>query len=97
MTVSVITGLTQNIDETVLGFMPFDVELRGKREPRVKVHKLQDYKTGALSVRIDVVAASGKPVVALSTLDAIARRVLDGAKIEKTVKGALKHIRHYAR
>ena len=90
MTAPVVTNLFEDFDNMTLGVTPIKVELKGAPEPRVKVEKLQDLTRGGYSVKITA------PLdVAVSTLDAIARRVLPGSKVTVAGKGPAR-IRHYA-
>lgn len=81
MTASVITNLVPNTEALLMGVTPYRLELKGQPEPRVKIERLQDLNTGKFSVRITAPVEDGKPVVAFPTLDQIARRVLEGAKV----------------
>lgn len=89
-TAPVVTNVIEDRERMTLGVFPLLIELKGKPEPRVKVAKLQDQNTGKFSVRI--IAPREFP---LSTLDAVARRVLPGSKLLLGGKGPA-HIRHYA-
>lgn len=81
-TAPVVTNVTEDRDNATLGVFPLKIEIKGKPEPLVKVAKLQDLNTGTMSVR--VTAPKEFP---LSTLDAIARRVLPGSKIRTSGRG----------
>lgn len=97
MTAPVAIALTPDVDALTVGVTPFKLEIAGQPEPFVKVEKIQDLKTGDYSVRITALGNAGKPARALSTLDTIARRIIDGARV--TVAGKSKAgtvIRHYA-
>jgi len=96
MTAPVITNLVVDTDAMTLGVWPFKVELKGKPEPRLKVRKLQDLSTGELTVSIEAPVVDGKPIVAVSTMDTIARRVLDGARVYAGNKGGTVRYRRYA-
>jgi hypothetical protein len=90
MTAPVVTALTEDLDNLLMGVTPFKVELKGKPAPHVKVEKLQDLNRGGFSVKI-----TAPLEVAVSTLDAIARRVIPEAKVTVSGKGPAR-IRHYA-
>lgn len=90
MTAPVVTALVEDTDNLLVGMTPIKVELKGKPAPHVKVEKIQDLNKGGFSVK--VVAPL---TVAVSTLDAIARRVIPGATVTLAGKGAAR-IRHYA-
>ena len=95
MTASVITNLTEDFDSMLMGVTPFKLELKGLPEPRVKVERRQDLNTGKFSVRITSPVVDGKPVVAFPTLDQVARRILDGARVAVYGKNAGAVIREY--
>jgi hypothetical protein len=90
MTAPVVTGIREDLDNMTLGVTPIKVELKGKPAPFVKVEKIQDLTRGGYSVKI-----TAPLEVAVSTLDAIARNVLPGAKVTLAGKGPAR-IRHYA-
>lgn len=95
MTASVITNLVPNTEAMLMGVTPFKLELKGQPEYRVKVERLQDLNTGKMSVRITAPIENGKPVVAFPTLDQVARRVLEGAKVALYGKNSGAMIRTY--
>jgi hypothetical protein len=88
---SVITALVPDNDNLLLGVTPFKLELKGQSEPRVKVQKIQDLEYGGFTVKI--VAPSE---MAVSTLDAIARRLLPNARVYAGVKAGPTKVRLYA-
>lgn len=90
MTAPVVTALIEDFDNQTLGNLPIKVELKGQPAPHVKVEKLQNLTQGGYTVRITAPVS-----VAVSTLDAIARRVIPEAKVTLAGKGAAR-IRHYA-
>lgn len=96
MTASVITALAPVTEDAEWGMTPYMLELKGKREQRVTVKELLDTDTGKRVVRIAALAPSGIPVVALPTLDQIARRIIPGARVQSSIKGAANMIRDYA-
>lgn len=90
MTAPVVTALIEDRDNMTLGELPIKVELKGQPAPLVKVVKLQDLNKGGFTVKITA------PLdVAVSTLDAIARRVIPNSKVTLAGKGPAR-IRHYA-
>lgn len=93
---SVITSLEPNREEMLLGFTPYRLEIKGEPEPRVKVTEIRDIETGKATVRIVAMAAAGTPVQALSTLDAIARKILPGARVTARLHGSAAFSRFYA-
>lgn len=96
MTASVITLLEPNTDEMLLGQTPYKLEIKGAPEPRVKVTELMDLNTGTKTVRIIARASQGVPALALSTMDAIARRILPNARVKASGKGHSGMHREYA-
>ena len=96
MTASVITNLVPDYDEMLLGATPYKLEIKGEPEPRVRVTELMDLETGTKTVRIIAKASEGVPALALSTLDAIARRILPNARVKATGKGTAGMHREYA-
>jgi hypothetical protein len=81
---SVITKLEANLTERVMerGFVrtPYTLEVRGAKVPNALVHEVLDMETGAIRITVQSPLVDGKPVLALSTMDAIARRVKPGVK-----------------
>lgn len=96
MTASVITALVPNVEAMLVGIQPYRLELKGLPEPRVKVERLQDQNNGRFSVRITAPVEDGKPVVPFPTLDQVARRILDGARVTVYGKNKGAVIREYA-
>jgi hypothetical protein len=92
---SVITALEPNRDEMLLGFTPYRLEIKGEPETRVKVTEIRDITTGKATVRIVAMAAAGTPVQAVSTLDAIARRILPNARVTARLHGSAAFSRFY--
>lgn len=90
MTAPVVTALIPDTDNLLVGVTPFKVELKGKPAPHVKVQKIQDQNNGSWSVKI-----TAPNDVAVSTLDAVARNIIKGAKVTLAGKGPAR-IRHYA-
>lgn len=90
MTAPVVTALIPDTDNLLVGVTPFKVELKGQPAPYVKVEKVQDLNKGGFTVKI-----TAPLKVAVSTLDAIARNVIPGAKVTVAGKGPAR-IRHYA-
>lgn len=96
MTASVITKLAPITEDMVWGKTPYALEIKGQPEPRVSVAKMLDTDTGATTVRIVALAAAGKPVLPLSTLDQIARNILPDARIAGRNKADNRETRIYA-
>lgn len=96
-TPSVITALIEDRDNMTLGITPFKLEIKGQAEPRVKATRFIDVNTGKVSkVRITALAADGVPAQPLSTLDAVARRILPNARVTVANKGRAQFYREYA-
>jgi hypothetical protein len=93
---SVITSLEPNREEMLLGFTPYKLEIKGEPEPRVKVVEIKDITTGAATIRIVAMAAAGMPVLALPTLDQIARRILPNARVTARLHGSAAFTRLYS-
>ena len=93
---SVITALEPNREEMVLGFTPYRLEIKGSPEPRVKVTEIRDIATGKATVKIIAMASAGTPVQAVSTLDAIARKILPGARVIARLHGSAAYSRFYS-
>lgn len=88
----VITAVIKDTDNIGLNTVPFIAIIGGKRSNRVKIERKAD--NGAVTIVIQTPAADG---LALSTLDALARRVEPQRTIRvlSNVKGHL-HIRTYS-
>jgi hypothetical protein len=82
MPAATITRVEERTEDQTYGRIPYDVEIKGARVGGLSVSKLPKLsdKTQTL-VEIKVPAPDGKPVLSLSTLDQIARRVLPEARI----------------
>lgn len=93
---SVITSLEPNREDATLGLTPYAVTIKGSPEPRVKIVESRDITTGKATVRIIAMAAAGMPVLALPTLDQIARRILPGARVTARLHGSAAFTRVYA-
>lgn len=94
---SVITRLEADRDNAGLGEMPYLVEVKGQQVNGMKVVRQQDRTNGKLEVHVRVPRVNGKAVVSVSTQDAIARRVLDGARVKLNALGAMHQHRVYSR
>lgn len=96
MTASVITALVPNTNDMLFGEVPYLLEIKGQPEPRVKVTELNNWDKGVKTVKIVAQAAENVPVLPLSTLDQIARRILPGARVTAKIKGHAGLHREYA-
>lgn len=95
-TPSVITALVEDTENMTLGVTPFKLEIKGQPEPRVKAVKFLDVTTGKVSrVRVTALAADKIPALPLSTLDAVARRILPNARVSVANKGNAQFYREY--
>jgi hypothetical protein len=90
-TAPVVTNVIEDRDSMTLGVFPLRIELKGKPEPRLKVAKLQNQNTGEFTVRI-----TAPKEFPLSTLDAVARRIIPGSKVRTSGRGPAT-IREYAK
>lgn len=96
-TPSVITALVPDTENMTMGVTPFKLEIKGSPEPRVKATKFIDTETGKVTkIRITALAADGVPAQPLSTLDAVARRLLPNARVTAANKGRAQFYREYA-
>lgn len=96
MTASVITGFAKNVEDATLGRTPYVVEIKGQNPGGVRVAELMDADTGTVSIEVIAPAPDGKPVLALSTMDALARRVRATAKVAFNGQGPTTLRRVYA-
>jgi hypothetical protein len=92
MTAPTITQLAPDLDASTVGKIAYRLGIKGQTENRVKVAKIQDLSTGALSVEIRADLVDGKPVVPVGVLDAIARKILPAGRVQQSTdwKDALK-------
>jgi hypothetical protein len=96
-TPSVITSLVADTENMTLGVTPFKLEIKGSPEPRVKATKIIDINTGKVAkIRIVAMASDGVPAQPLSTLDAVARRLLPNARVTAANKGSAQFYREYS-
>lgn len=75
---SVITKL--EVSEKWLGVTKYDLEIKDAVVPNVIVEKHTDVNTGFESVLVQSPIRDGKAVLSLSTMDAIARRIIPDAR-----------------
>lgn len=90
---SVITKLEARTEDQTYGRIPYDVEIKGAKPANVvvaKLPKLSD-KTETL---VEITAPVG--LLALSTMDAIARRIIPNARHRVTYAGTSAQRRVYA-
>ena len=92
---SVITRLEADRERAGVGVIPYVLEVKGTPVEGVRVERQQDRDTGDLSVRIQSVRREGKPVLPMATQDAIARQILDGARVKVYGKNERVQIRIY--
>ncbi|UDL16712.1 hypothetical protein SEA_ATUIN_319 [Arthrobacter phage Atuin] len=92
MTAPTITAIRENTEDATLGVLPYEIEIRGQFEPSVKVVRTMDLETGSMSVSVQTPVADGKPLLSLSAMDQVARRILPGARVLMSSKahGAVK-------
>lgn len=89
---SVITKFEVVEDNVTLAVTPYRVEVKGIRDPRLKVERVQDLKNGGYYVLVQAPAG----MLALSTMDAIARRVDPKARALSNMAGKTVHVRIYS-
>jgi hypothetical protein len=94
MTASVITDISRDLDASSVGDLRYIVSLKGKPEPRLKVSRFQ-HEDGAIMVIVEAPKVNGKPIVAVSTMDAIARRVEATARAGAGINGSARVQRRY--
>jgi hypothetical protein len=87
VTAPTITAIRPNTDDETLGKLPYEVEVKGRTEPLVKVVRLLDLDSGAVTVSVQTPVTDGKPLLSLSAMDSIARRILPGARVYAGNKG----------
>jgi hypothetical protein len=75
---------------------PYTLEIKGQPEPMVKVTRLVNPENGSKMVRIVAMASAGQPILSLSTMDAIARRILPNARVTTANKGSAAFFRLYS-
>jgi hypothetical protein len=92
---SVITELSPIMEDALWGKTPYALSIKGQPEPRVKVKEVLDVNTGETSVEIIALVDDDKPVLALSTLDQIARRIKPDARVQHSRKGSVNMVRLY--
>lgn len=90
------TAVIPNRDNASLNLMPYRVTVAGKPEPRVKAVRKVSALTGEIRIELTVPVIDGSPLLALSTMDATARRISPTARVSRTRKGSRMHIREYA-
>lgn len=87
MTASVITTLEANTEDATFGRTPYRLEIKGAPAYGVRVTELLDPNTGKRTVELIVPAPDGTPALPLSTMDAVARRIIDGARVAVKSQG----------
>lgn len=94
---SVITRLEADRDRAGVGEIPYLLEVRGERVQGVDVRRIQNRETGELSVQIKSARKNGKPVLPMATQDAVARQILDGARVQVYGRNKAVQVRVYSR
>ena len=84
---SVITKFEVLTDEVTLDRTPYAVEIRGQAMPSVKVVRVQNLTVGGYTIYVEVPKVNGRPILAVSTMDALARRVSPVATVYGGNKG----------
>lgn len=94
---SVITKLEARTEDQTYGRIPYDVEIKGTVPANVTVAKLPKLSSaGQTLVEITTPLVDGGTLLALSTMDAIARRILPEARHLTTYAGSSARRRVYA-
>jgi hypothetical protein len=81
MTAPTITAISEIREDLTLSTLPYLIEVKGKPEPRVKVVRTLDNDTGEVTVSVQTPVADGEPLLSLSAMDSIARRIKPGARV----------------
>lgn len=90
------TAVAPNRDEASVNAMPYKVTVAGKPEPRVKAIRKVSALTGEIRIELTVPVIDGSPLLALSTMDATARRISPTARVSRNRKGSRLHVREYS-
>lgn len=97
---SVITKLEANLSERTLSGdimrTPYVLEVRGAAIPNVLVYEMLDTVKGFTTVLVQAPVVDGKPLLAPSTMDAIARRVKPNARAYGGNRGGSVRVRRYS-
>jgi hypothetical protein len=94
---SVITKLEARNEDQTYGRIPYDVEIKGERPANVVVAKLPKISDATQTlVEITTPLVGGSTALAVSTMDAIARRILPDARHIVTYPGESARRRVYA-
>lgn len=73
--------VTPDRENAGLNEMPYIVEIKGLRDPRITAVRTFYPETGRFLIMVKSPLKDGKPVLADSTMDTIARRINSDAKI----------------
>lgn len=90
------TAVVVDRDNAGINITPYRVTVAGKPEDRVKAVRKVSALTGEILIELTVPVIDGSPLLALSTMDATARRISPTARVSHTRKGSRMHIREYA-
>lgn len=90
------TAVLADRDNASVNLMPYRVMVAGKPEPRVKAVRMVSPLNGDITIRLTVPVIDGTPLLALSTMDATARRIAPTARVSQNGKGSRVHVREYA-
>lgn len=91
---SVITKLIARTEDQTFGRIPYDVEIKGAVPGAVVVAKLPKISDTSETLVEITTPATGS--LALSTMDAIARQIIPGAKVRAMYGGTTARRRVYA-
>lgn len=90
------TSVIADRDNAGVNNTPFKVIVGGKPEPRVQAVRVVSALTGAVTIQLTVPVIDGSPLLALSTMDATARRISPTARVSRNRKGSRLHVREYS-
>lgn len=96
MTASVITKLAPSEEDSSYNFRAYELELKGKPAHGVAVRETFEMVGGKRGVRVSAMVGQKGPAAPLSTMDAIARKILPGARVVDYKKGSKLITREYA-
>lgn len=90
------TAVIADRDNASVNLMPYRVTVAGQPEPRVKAVRVTSPASRKVTIELTVPVIDGSPLLALSTMDATARRIAPTARVTNHRKGSRLHIREYA-
>ena len=98
MPASVITRFERSEEDSRYNDHAFEVQIKGKPAHGVTVRRMLDADTGKRTVIVSaMVKPDGSPALPLATLDQLARRAVDGARVQQFLKGSKVWTRTYSK